>query len=956
MALHDTTRFCVDYIRLFTPARAASLRFVFNKSNIRDVITKYHTMQLTVDTGAPIDIEFKMSSIKEVIISNGNETFSDDIKNSSDIVKDNTCDTAENNHKLQNLQCNDKIAHKDDTASSVESEEIVKSTSEETSIDDFESKSHSPKSSTNEESKPEDIVNNDNPISQDQESESQYELSNHNSDEEENVMETDVTEKIDNVESEQQSNVIVPKPGVINQINGGENINTQDHENTTNDSKIYNKITLKGNEIIEQNEGEQTNNDIKNMDSESSIPDSVIDQVPNKGDEKKEQSLEDVTESKSENTDSLISPKIDNDDCKVIESESATDSTLQKSPKPDNSTKESEITPESVASAETDTKSSKIEKEVEKINENKTHNGKDNNDEVEDKLIEEKKESSLISKLTNILDLLSDDEEERHGDTSTNETSKVDKQCISLVDDDDVMLIDEETSVKEDAKTTSIQTDEVIPETCDENAALSQVKKDEVIDEKQETGSEEVVYNLDNNKLDSQTNNVKEISSSKPLLSLNFLNSCKKTLSDMTREDLEDFCSMKILESVLDRSNLGDLKVQLKTMAATIEEFKKKTNLLSKQNRDLQVVLKSVQEEQKKSSGTAVTPLKITRSVGMQVLMTDKSNAKRKNLQMNNSSVLPTQPSHVDKTNRNSSIQKLHKTKNQPIPVPRLVPAANTNNKTSPAAISNIADPGKSPQVPPLVNGVRNSPPVLKPEKRSRVQSVTVDLTDDEPPLKLTAKISPAPGVRLVPAQNLLPPQRPQFTPAMTSPRKVYIPISGPQSQNVRPGQAVVLKTVPPSPGLRPRMPANNNVNKVQPNTIRMNRPVSAGRHPAPLPDVVKQYQPTSWKALPPAPDLKLSKVENGIVISWKIDGYQEDSYEEITSYQLFAYQETNCPPSTALWKKIGDVKALPLPMACTLTQFLAGFKYYFAVRAIDIKSRFGPFSLPASILLLNKM
>lgn len=137
-------------------------------------------------------------------------------------------------------------------------------------------------------------------------------------------------------------------------------------------------------------------------------------------------------------------------------------------------------------------------------------------------------------------------------------------------------------------------------------------------------------------------------------------------------------------------------------------------------------------------------------------------------------------------------------------------------------------------------------------------------------------------------------------------------------------------------------------------NSVRL--PRIAPKHPAPLPDCMKQYQPPNWKALPPAPELKLSKVENGIVISWKIDGYQEENHEEIASYQLYAYQETSSPPSTSLWKKIGDVKALPLPMACTLTQFMAGYKYYFAVRAVDVRSRLGPFSLPGSILLLNKM
>jgi hypothetical protein len=56
-----------------------------------------------------------------------------------------------------------------------------------------------------------------------------------------------------------------------------------------------------------------------------------------------------------------------------------------------------------------------------------------------------------------------------------------------------------------------------------------------------------------------------------------------------------------------------------------------------------------------------------------------------------------------------------------------------------------------------------------------------------------------------------------------------------------------------------------------------------------------------------------------GIVLSWNMQLTSE--YEEIASYQLYAYQEGSAQPSTTLWKKVGDVKALPLPMACTLTQ-----------------------------------
>lgn len=74
-------------------------------------------------------------------------------------------------------------------------------------------------------------------------------------------------------------------------------------------------------------------------------------------------------------------------------------------------------------------------------------------------------------------------------------------------------------------------------------------------------------------------------------------------------------------------------------------------------------------------------------------------------------------------------------------------------------------------------------------------------------------------------------------------------------------------------------------------------------------------------------------------------------NHATVASYQLFAYQETDGPIDASLWKKVGDVNALPLPMACTLTQFIDRNRYYFTVRAVDVHQRLGPFSDPVSIL-----
>ncbi|XP_042200934.1 activating transcription factor 7-interacting protein 1 isoform X3 [Callorhinchus milii] len=123
--------------------------------------------------------------------------------------------------------------------------------------------------------------------------------------------------------------------------------------------------------------------------------------------------------------------------------------------------------------------------------------------------------------------------------------------------------------------------------------------------------------------------------------------------------------------------------------------------------------------------------------------------------------------------------------------------------------------------------------------------------------------------------------------------------------------------------------------------------------HPAPLPEAQPPQRlppEAASTALPQKPHLKLARVQsqNGIVLSWSVLEADRNC-APVDSYHLYAYHEDPATTSVSQWKKIGEVKALPLPMACTLTQFVSGSKYYFAVRAKDLYGRYGPFCDPQS-------
>ncbi|XP_071976835.1 activating transcription factor 7-interacting protein 2 isoform X2 [Engystomops pustulosus] len=99
-------------------------------------------------------------------------------------------------------------------------------------------------------------------------------------------------------------------------------------------------------------------------------------------------------------------------------------------------------------------------------------------------------------------------------------------------------------------------------------------------------------------------------------------------------------------------------------------------------------------------------------------------------------------------------------------------------------------------------------------------------------------------------------------------------------------------------------------------------------------PDILKPPQKTQ---------LRIAQVQNpkGIALSWNISTV-DPTCAPAKVYCLYVHQGDPSSPKK-LWKKIGEIKALPLPMACTLTQFVEDTTYSFAMRAKDVDGRFGP-------------
>lgn len=282
-----------------------------------------------------------------------------------------------------------------------------------------------------------------------------------------------------------------------------------------------------------------------------------------------------------------------------------------------------------------------------------------------------------------------------------------------------------------------------------------------------------------------------------------------------------------MFEVLAQNSELGELRNTVKLQEQMLETWRNKANSLSKQSRDLEIVksrLITDIKNREKDTGKSydVMPVKITRSVGLQVCLQQQT--PRPRVPVNTPPVPPPVATPMI-PQRKARVSLPPRLPNNPIPsigpLNRLnVPQMNASllGKNSPVKTVKTILPAKEPSL--LSKVLQKQPSVtpisLQQKKSNEASKAVIDLTDEDENTKTTttAPVSGSsttigPGsVRLVPQQQMGSVSMasnvttPVMATSMPGPRLTYLVTSGQQPQQVM-LHTLATSTAQMRPGMR---------------------------------------------------------------------------------------------------------------------------------------------------------
>lgn len=263
-------------------------------------------------------------------------------------------------------------------------------------------------------------------------------------------------------------------------------------------------------------------------------------------------------------------------------------------------------------------------------------------------------------------------------------------------DDDDIVVVEQVTAKSpEDASISKLAL-----KRTHSNVSLDSVKKQKIADKSTSNQGVSVAkttptIDLKPITLEPKPEGVTEKSS----IPLDFLRYFKKSFSTMTRMDMEELFLQKVVEAIVNKSEIAELRQTVDEQESALTKFRTKIMELSKQFRDLEMVHLRVMKDLDANNGQIVTPVKITRAVGLQVMLPRKDQVlKAAHSQSNASSKTPVSVANKGPTPTAPAPRRPSSVLNQPVAAKTLQSVPNTSSQ--PSTSSQQQSPQPQPYVP----------------------------------------------------------------------------------------------------------------------------------------------------------------------------------------------------------------------------------------------------------------
>lgn len=201
---------------------------------------------------------------------------------------------------------------------------------------------------------------------------------------------------------------------------------------------------------------------------------------------------------------------------------------------------------------------------------------------------------------------------ENESPSESDQTTK--REASPLLEDDSSDTKRSKLSIDETSDSNSNQMEQEV-KSAEEDLKQENTVKDEVKEAVKLTEP----LDVQNVELKPKPEEISETEKKECPLSIDFLKSFKKTFELMNRQDLEEFVLQKVVEAIVNKSEASELRRKNEANEKSIANQRQRINDLAKQFRDLEMVHNRLVKDLETKSSGLVTPVKITRAVGLQV-------------------------------------------------------------------------------------------------------------------------------------------------------------------------------------------------------------------------------------------------------------------------------------------------------------------------------------------------